>query len=127
IIYNQPRNEFVANFVGNTNIFSGNILKDKNNYYFSTEDFKFLIEKPDKHIQSSEQKIVLRPERIKINLDSSIKGIVNKTLYHGNFTRYFIKIKEIEILIDEFNVDNSIRFKKGDSVGVTFPKSPHYI
>src|SRR5699024_6570502 len=26
IIYNQPRNEFVANFVGNTNIFSGNIL-----------------------------------------------------------------------------------------------------
>lgn len=127
VLYNNPTNEFVADFVGSTNVLKGNIVEEKNSYYFTNENVTFPIEKTTNNISSKEQKIVIRPERIKLDSEGSVKGVVERVVYNGNFTRYFIKVSSLNIMVDEFNIVNSIRFKEGDLVGILFPTSLHYI
>lgn len=127
IIYNQPNNEFVADFVGSTNVLQGNIVKKGTEYYFVNQQLEFPVEVPAREIESEKCKIVIRPERIKIDEESIVKGTVDRVIYNGNFTSYFIKVQGFTVKVDEFNIEDSIRYKKGDVVGISFPTTPHYI
>jgi len=127
IIYNYPKNEFVAKFVGSTNIIEGYVDKKNNVYYFNNGKIKFPIEKPIGKKNFDQITTVIRPERLKIDLGSPVKGIVDKVVYNGNFIRYFIQVNGIKIIVDEMNKEDMILFTGGESIGITFPKKLHYI
>jgi len=128
VIYNQPKNEFVANFVGQANIINGRIESDKESQYFKSDHVEFKIGSNDVHFsEEAIYKAIIRPERITLNDDSSVKGTITKLLYNGNFTRYFVQVGEKELSVDEFNASFKKKYQKGDSVGIEVPSNPHLL
>ncbi len=80
-IYNEPVNAFVAQFIGESNILSGVMLKDYLCEFAGRE-----FECADKGFEKNEDvDIVIRPEDIKIVApeDGMLKGIVKSALFKG--------------------------------------------
>ncbi|WP_294562371.1 ABC transporter ATP-binding protein [uncultured Traorella sp.] len=80
-IYNEPVNEYVANFIGESNIIEGVMLKD---YQVMFEDKKF--ECVDFGFKENEKvDVVIRPEDLDIVPKSKgkLKGIVKSVLFKG--------------------------------------------
>lgn len=122
-IYNEPANEFVANFVGHANLLEGTIAMNGDSFCFESNGIQFPITNVSAH---PKQKIraMIRPEQIQIDSNSSLKGEVRRVIYNGNFIRYYVQLQQTEIMVDSFN---SQFFQKGDVIGLRLPRTPHYI
>jgi len=93
-IYNEPRNAFVANFIGESNIVSGVMLKDYL-VYFAGHEFECV----DKGFENnSEVEIVIRPEDIQlVNYgDSKLNGEVEAVTFKGVHYEMNVRTGEIE-------------------------------
>ncbi len=120
-IYNEPINRFVADFIGESNIFSGVMIDD---YRSLINDVEF--ECVDKGFDKNEQvDIVIRPEDVVIipAEGAKIKGLVTDVMFKG--VHYEI------IVVDEYDnkewMIHSINDAKVDTVvGLTFePEAIH--
>lgn len=89
-IYNEPKNSFVAKFIGESNIFDGIMLDD-----FKVEFCNKVFDCVDKGFEKNENiEVVIRPEDIKMVQpnEGMIKGIVTSTVFKG--VHYEILVKE---------------------------------
>lgn len=80
-IYNEPKNAFVADFIGESNIIDGIMLKD-----YSVRFAEFDFECVDKGFDDNENvDVVVRPEDIKVvnEVEGMIKGIVKSVTFKG--------------------------------------------
>ncbi len=80
-IYNEPVNEYVANFIGESNIIDGIMLKD---YMVMFEDRKF--DCVDYGFDENEPvQVVIRPEDLDIvkKSEGKLKGVVRSVLFKG--------------------------------------------
>ncbi|MBY7144649.1 ABC transporter ATP-binding protein [Virgibacillus sp. NKC19-3] len=132
MIYNYPRNKFVSTFVGQANFFTGRVQENENGVYLDTGTIRFPVDRLTKEhgemVNTGEEATVLvRPEQIKINASSSLKGKVTNIIYNGNFTRYFIDVENEEVKVDDFNSFNSKKYQKDEEMGIELPKAPHMI
>ncbi|GAB4074497.1 ABC transporter ATP-binding protein [Barrientosiimonas marina] len=126
-IYNHPVNPFVANFVGQSNILEGITEEEGPKTLFKNDALEFEITDNNSQQRDNKRKIMIRPERIIINEDSAIQGNVSKVVYNGNVIRYFVDLNGTEILVDQFNIDSSRHYHKGDHIGLEMPKDPHFL
>ncbi|WP_080872708.1 ABC transporter ATP-binding protein [Oceanobacillus timonensis] len=131
-IYNYPSNEFVSTFVGQANFFTGELHERDGEYHLDTGTIPIPIksfkEKTDNQPNLGEKvTILVRPERIKIKSSSPLKGTITDIIYNGNFTRYFVEMKDYELKIDAFNTRDGKKYQKYETVGIEFPDSPHII
>ncbi|MCP8615843.1 ABC transporter ATP-binding protein [Salirhabdus salicampi] len=126
VVYNQPANEFVANFVGHVNILEGSIESKGDDVQFKSEDVQFDIVSQEQG-SLDETKAVIRPESITIDDTSSIKGTITKYIYNGSFIRYYVQIGEHEVSVDEFDISNMDLYQKGDTIGIRFTNTPHLL
>lgn len=124
-IYNEPLNEFVANFVGHSNILEGTTQTEGSTTYFKNTFCQFKVNQ--EHTNEETSKIVIRPERIVINPDSPLKGTISRLLYNGNYIRYFVDLNGTEILVDQFNTDHADHYQVGEQIGFEMPVEPHYL
>jgi putative spermidine/putrescine transport system ATP-binding protein len=99
-IYERPANEFVASFVGTSNI----IMRDGRRY-------------------------VVRPEKIRLRKDgeedaAATRGIVREVVYLGSVTRYVVETDNGETLVVlQQNLDTSaekVLAEKGRAVALTW-------
>ena len=89
-IYNEPKNSFVARFIGESNIFDGIMLDD-----FKVEFCGKVFDCVDKGFEKNENiEVVIRPEDIKMvePNEGMLKGIVTSTVFKG--VHYEILVKE---------------------------------
>jgi spermidine/putrescine transport system ATP-binding protein len=95
-IYNEPKNAFVADFIGESNIYNATMV-DKlkvrflGNTWDCVDDFA-LNEKVD---------VVIRPEDIIISLETkpnTIKGIITGKIFKGVFYQYVIMVGRNEVI-----------------------------
>ncbi|MGL4453353.1 MAG: spermidine/putrescine ABC transporter ATP-binding protein [Sarcina sp.] len=80
-IYNEPSNRFVAEFIGDSNIISGNMLED-----FKVKFFDIIFDCVDAGFEKNEDvEIVIRPEDIEMckATDSKLKATVKSTIFKG--------------------------------------------
>jgi spermidine/putrescine transport system ATP-binding protein len=80
-IYNEPKNAFVANFIGESNILDGVMYEDFC-VEFANKHFKCV----DKGFSKNESvDVIIRPEDIKLILrdDSHLSGIVRNVIFKG--------------------------------------------
>jgi len=110
-IYNEPANAFVAEFIGESNIFDGIMLED-----YLVEVFGKKLECLDKNFSENESvDVVIRPEDFKIVEKNRgfIEGIVKNIVFKG--VHY-----EISILSENyiFKVHTTKENKVGDRVGL---------
>lgn len=111
-IYNEPENAFVADFIGESNIFNGLMLKD------------FAVEFGGRHFNCVDKgfgervpvDVVIRPEDVKLvsPADGLLTGIVKSVVFKGVHYEMVIKTPA-----DEWLVHSTIMEKEGDEVGIS--------
>lgn len=115
-IYNEPQNAFVADFIGESNIYTGTIVGDKKvrflNHVFDCVDEFPTNEKVD---------VVLRPEDIKIGEAGSgmVDGKITSKTFKGVHYEYIMMVGRNEVVIQtiknyEENQVYSISIKPDD-------------
>ncbi len=112
MIYNEPKNTFVADFIGESNIFSGVMSKD---YLvrFCGKAFPCL----DKGFEKDEPvDIVVRPEDVRITApeDGILKGKVTSVIFKGIHYQILVQCGRYEIEIQSTSTP-----LVGDYVGLT--------
>ncbi len=115
-IYNEPKNAYVADFIGESNILPGRMVKDYE-VFFSGHRFPCV----DKRFEQEEVDVVIRPEDVRFvePTETSINGIVTSIVFKG---------VHYEMLIDaafgeqtfEWMVQSTDRVNVGDTVGMMF-------
>lgn len=96
-IYNEPENRFVAEFIGESNIIEGVMLKD---LLVKFDDIEF--ECVDKGFKKNEEvEVVLRPEDINIvKVDKGkIKGVVESVVFKGVHYEIVVATKKRKYII----------------------------
>ena len=115
-LYNNPKNKFVANFIGDANVVSAEIeSKEGNSYKLKLAEMKINIIN-DENI-SGKISVALRPEKINIQkniIENSIKGKVTNSSFVGNSYQYIVNsnIGKIYVVsndtINIFNINDEV-------------------
>ncbi|OEU54141.1 MAG: hypothetical protein BA862_14615 [Desulfobulbaceae bacterium S3730MH12] len=135
-IYETPKNKFIAEFVGYVNFLEGKIEsfdQDSELYSVSTEHGNVSLNRTNNKdlAVADEIYLVIRPETVMIfssdseDLPNMLTGEIQDSMYAGNLVKYTIRCGDREILIDQYNPKDSIKFKRGDKIKFTVPKSVH--
>lgn len=108
-IYDEPSNAFVANFIGESNILSGTMIKD-----YLVRFLGVNVPCLDKGFNKNEQvDLVIRPEDISISKEGEgqFKGRVTSSVFKGTYY-------EMNVLSGdyEFTVQNTSEFYVGEEV-----------
>ena len=118
-IYNEPENRFVANFIGESNIIEGTMIKD---FLVAFDGFDF--ECVDKGFEDNERiEVVLRPEDLDIVApeEAKIHGVVRNITFKG--VHYEILV---ETNLRTYKVQTTDYAAVGRSVGLKFgPEDIH--
>ena len=110
-IYNEPKNTFVADFIGESNIFSGVMPKD-GEVRFCGKKFECL----DGGFEKDEPvDVVVRPEDVKIKSveDGLLKGKVTSVIFKGIHYQILVQCGRYEIEIQSTSAP-----EVGDTVGL---------
>ncbi len=121
-IYDEPANAFVADFIGESNILSGNMPKDKLVRFLGVD---FVCE--DKGFAKNEPvDLVIRPEDIKLYQAPSEKGQLDGEVLTSVFKGTWY---EMEVLANgyEFTVQSTTEARPGDKVRLKIEPSGIHI
>lgn len=118
-IYNEPKNAFVADFIGESNIFHGIMLEDKlvniQNHVFRCVDTGFKLNEP---IDA-----VIRPEDVRIHEPSEgdITGRVESVIFKGVHYEIVVNVNNYKWLV------HTTKYQQpGDEVGLSiYPHDIH--
>ncbi|WP_296644490.1 spermidine/putrescine ABC transporter ATP-binding protein [Romboutsia sp. 13368] len=118
-IYNEPKNAFVARFIGESNIFDG-IMHDDFKVEFCGKYFDCV----DKGFKKDEViDVVIRPEDIKMtnSNEGMLKGIVTSVVFKG--VHYEIEVQEND---RKWIIHNTQSAKVGEELGMDiYPEDIH--
>ena len=96
-VYEKPNSLYVADFLGEANVFKGYVSKiDKDKTIVNIDDNKKIVINTSNYMLNDKINVVIRPENIKISKTerniNSFKGIINNLVYDGYITKVFIKL-----------------------------------
>lgn len=111
-IYNEPKNRFVANFIGESNIIPGTYLGDKM-VEFLGERFECV---DSNFAQNEPCDVVIRPEDFDIvDLEEAkLIGVVEKVIFKGIHFEITARVKDLTFIIRKYEL-----FKEGDKIGLS--------
>jgi len=116
-IYENPANKFVADFIGETNFMSANVLDKRESTTIIETSFGVNLTLNDADLPTvstgEEVTLSLRPEKITINkvgAEMAINGRISHSTYMGGHTHYNV------VLDDGFNIKVSKRNSISDDV-----------
>ena len=121
-IYNEPVNSFVADFIGESNILNGTMIKDKEvefiGHKFECVDTGFG--------QNTAVDVVIRPEDIYLvgNIENAdFTGVVKSCIFKGVHYEMFVETdKGFELMIQDYNA-----FEEGAKVGMFIKPSDIHV
>lgn len=135
-IYENPANHFVANFIGDANLFEAKITSLENGKATCQLPGKLSLQCAisEKHSVGEQVTIVVRPEKIMLNHSADatrgLTGRVGNVAYLGTDTAYLIELPNglsVRSRVQNNSVSQS-DFAAGDTVGVEFnPNSLHVL
>ncbi|MFW5865325.1 MAG: ABC transporter ATP-binding protein, partial [Candidatus Izemoplasmataceae bacterium] len=118
-IYNEPKNRFVANFIGESNIIPGTMIKD---YLVAFEGITF--ECIDKGFGNKTPiDVVIRPEDIELkSTGNGIHGVVTDITFKGVHYEIIVYVGEKEYIIHSTDAQ-----QVGDNVYLHFDKEDIHV
>ena len=122
-IYRNPKSAFVADFIGESNIFNGEIIKiNQDDIIVKISDYiSFKVSKNNKDKKEDKIKILIRPENIKIShneLKDGIEGTIDDVIYDGAITKLFITLKDNNKV--KVNTHGVVNYKEHDNIYLRF-------
>jgi iron(III) transport system ATP-binding protein len=124
-IYGNPKNRFVANFIGLINLFQGTVEHSrKSSITIKTVEGLELIVNPIQDVKKGTQVLLaVRPEKIEIHphgfttsTGTTLEGTIEGIEYVGDLSRYNIKTKYQDINADQYSPSIDTFFNLGDNV-----------
>ncbi|MBX3596720.1 MAG: ABC transporter ATP-binding protein [Rhizobiaceae bacterium] len=98
-IYDTPANDFVANFVGTSNLFAGKVIARNNGLLIvETANGRKLVGTGDRFAIGDSVKLVLRPEHLRITgpdepaSDHAISGTITDAVFVGSVVRVHVDV-----------------------------------
>jgi iron(III) transport system ATP-binding protein len=110
-VYKRPNSCFVANFIGETNIIDGVVIRRGADEAFvrtKIGNFRGMIDGQDGRIQmGSGVKVLIRPESIKLESlpmeENCVEGMIGHSTYFGEVAHYLFEKNGIQLRISELN------------------------
>lgn len=118
VIYNKPKTKYVANFIGDSNLFEGVVVSPK---VIRVDDL-FEYKSKDEYKVGEKVLLMIRPENIRVVRESNICFTKTDYIYNGPLSKIFGKLengKDIKIVVNDadYNRDNHcISFDNNDIV-----------
>lgn len=130
-VYNNPANEFVASFLGASNILDVTVAgSDDKTIALQTPHFGIISVPRSRAINLGTLKtgrLVVRAEKLRLLDDdaqdtgASAPGVVEAVDYQGQIARYFVRVGEMQL--QAMNMIDGRPFNAGDKVKIAF--NPH--
>ena len=125
-IYSKPSNTFVANFIGEANIFKGKIVSSSDRRRIvQIDDYTFVIHNSNYWFADDEKvNLVIRPEKIKLLVNESLsdfdgyilKGKISQVIYIGDVLKLLVTTPTgLEFKIKIFS-NNSSPINLGEAI-----------
>lgn len=118
-LYDTPADEFIADFIGEANIFDVNVSAIEGNMA-TVELGSISIETASRNHGTGSARLAVRPTRIRLtgaDAENSLRGRVAKATYAGSHMEYQVSTELGEIFIV---TDVDTEYCRNDSVGVAF-------
>ena len=120
-IYYQPKNEFVADFIGEVNFLTGNVTSiDSKAIHVDVGGVDITAESFEKVSKGDPCKIVLRPESITLADQGVLPCTVTLSTFMGSYQYYQADVNGMMIKITEYNPKNRKLYQAGDKAYLNF-------
>jgi len=120
-LYERPASEFVANFIGESNLLTGQLERRDGRSYLVTSDGLRIVLPATEDIGAGESvTVALRPERIVIAEDrgeNRFEGIIEEVIYVGEATKFRVRIGDERFLtVKQPSRLETMQWRRGDRV-----------
>ena len=124
-IYEAPNCRFVADFIGNINLFDGHLLRANTEQSdIVTPQGQFILSHGSSHPQGMALSLAVRPEKIHIDkrppaagsahCANIVTGVVSEIAYMGSYSTYIVKLSDGSLV--KVTQSNRSRNHEGDIV-----------
>jgi len=139
-VYDNPKNEFIEEFLGDTNFVSATVEETDTDSIRTTLDFERELKLPTNSatgmLSAGERlNISFRPEKLHISHvresaeavrgdggQNAVVGTVTNLLYRGSTVRYYVEVGAEELFVEE-DVSSDTQIEEGDSIQLSWDPS----
>lgn len=117
-LYHKPHNEFVANFIGKTNLIDAKIINENNKTFLQIGEYKLELQEYD-HVEPQDVRVSIRPEEFIKDESGVIEATVDDSVYLGSSVNYLLNTnfaERIEVTEESTFEEN---LKPGDVIHLT--------
>ena len=128
-IYYHPKNEFVADFIGEANFLRGTMTGRENGHaVIRVEGHDMPVaDRPDME-PGREYTIVLRPEAAHLSDEGGVPCRVSLSCFMGSYQNYHVQLGDIRIALTEYNPQNKRVYNVGEECRLVFePDEVHVL
>ena len=128
-IYYHPKNEFVADFIGEANFLRGTMTGRENGHaVIRVEGHDMPVaDRPDME-PGREYTIVLRPEAAHLSDEGGVPCRVSLSCFMGSYQNYHVQLGDIRIALTEYNPQNKRIYNAGEECRLVFePDEVHVL
>ncbi len=128
-IYYHPKNEFVADFIGEANFLRGTMTGRENGHAVIRVEGHDLpvADRPDME-PGREYTIVLRPEAAHLSDEGGVPCRVSLSCFMGSYQNYHVQLGDIRIALTEYNPQNKRIYNVGEECRLVFePDEVHVL
>lgn len=124
-LYERPVNRFVADFIGNTNIFDGEIVTTGTSTTVMISPGVILHAESSKNLSIGDRVcVILRPERVRVgaqslNCKNQLEGVIDRVVYIGDNSRVRVLLATGSTLVAKLqNCGQVLSMSAGDRIRV---------
>lgn len=123
-IYFSPKNEFVADFIGEVNFLPGKLQKIEDNKALVATYGTTIEAESFENLQPGDDcKVVLRPESVELHDEGRIPCEVILSTFMGSYQYYQVMVGDTMVKITEYNAKSRKIYKVGAKASITFDNS----
>ena len=125
-IYDKPRNRFVADFIGETNLLDAEVRKENAHSIVELIGLDAQFEAPSEMaLVPGEIAVSIRPEMLwldnhRTDRPAGIEGQIEELIYVGESTKYIVKVLDKQVVIRQPRRTDRGSCSKGDPVTILF-------
>lgn len=131
-VYEEPASPFVADFIGDTNLFEGVLNRSDGLTVETDSGLKIKAADRDDLPNSGRGFVSIRPEQISISessieADNSFEGTVADRIYQGDDITYEVTFDDVRLQIEQPVTESDELIERGTSVRVGFDRESAYV
>lgn len=123
-IYEEPETEFVADFIGDTNLLEGVYVVDENgDGAVRNGELEIPVKSNGEYADGDPVSVSIRPEKIYFDGDETqFGGAIKDVIYQGNIAKIHVTVGDQELVVEK-HVDRTDRLPNvGDDVALTWDR-----